>query len=413
MLRHRDYKALFRPARFDLFDLLDKAIVENSWSAVLAFLCDSMENHRLGIDFFKEWQAAIENESRPQGGHGFRIPRRGISSIRAKFQWSAQPWSPRIIDIVIELRGALGDPLCVLGIENKLDAPEQKDQLEAYQTVLTKAYPSSCRKAVLYLTPDGREAKTASGEKHCPCIPISYETVAVACRKVAGKTTGALRVLLTSMDRHISKEDSRMGLKGHVKKLLASEEHKLALQAIVKHTPFLRKELDWFQEEIIHVRKKRKYPKGHITFDTYPHDAPNPSEIKVWFDELDELAMKTRGFFIGFIVGTDDPEPVIGSEYSLRVVAWCGNDKAVKQRAKKFAEALHDGTPEFPWRRRWVQFEPLWYGGRQYRLKDLGKHDARELARVVNDGIKEKYQELKKCARKSSFIKPPSAQRRR
>ena len=63
-------------------------------------------------------------------------------------------------------------------IENKIDAAEQKDQIGRYQDWLSgrREYPRD-RRVLIYLTPDGRRASTASNEDYF-CLSYARDVVA-------------------------------------------------------------------------------------------------------------------------------------------------------------------------------------------------------------------------------------------
>ena len=63
-------------------------------------------------------------------------------------------------------------------IENKIDAAEQKDQVGRYQDWLSRRgeYPRD-RRVLIYLTPDGRRASTASNEDYF-CLSYAKDIVA-------------------------------------------------------------------------------------------------------------------------------------------------------------------------------------------------------------------------------------------
>lgn len=79
------------------------------------------------------------------------------------------------IDVVVEARS--GSERIALGIENKIDAGEGSKQIERYQDTLLQNYPRDPR-AILFLTPDGREPETAGDGPQVPCVPVGYEELA-------------------------------------------------------------------------------------------------------------------------------------------------------------------------------------------------------------------------------------------
>ena len=75
------------------------------------------------------------------------------------------------IDILLHLRR--GDERFVLGIENKIDAPEGKNQLRRYGEGLAYTFPGTAV-VLTFLTPDGRKPQSTPG---CPVASIGYRTI--------------------------------------------------------------------------------------------------------------------------------------------------------------------------------------------------------------------------------------------
>ena len=78
------------------------------------------------------------------------------------------------IDIVVEVDSLAGE--LVLGIENKIDAGEQPDQLKRYQDALLREYPHHTA-VMAFMCPTGREPTTASQASSVPCVALDYRTV--------------------------------------------------------------------------------------------------------------------------------------------------------------------------------------------------------------------------------------------
>ena len=398
LLKTRAYRQLCGQQGFDLFSLLDDAVVENSWSVLLAFLCDSGQKHALGLEFFQEWQDAIEAENKRLGrDSGLKIPRRGIASSRTHFQWTTP--EGRILDVLIELLGSDGRPRCVIGIENKRGAAEQADQLRDCQRALRQVYPHALT-AILFLTPDGAAPTTAVRMARCPCLPVSYRTVTDACGQASHGLAGDIRLLLMSMKRHLwerpveddeMREDAR--LRKLVNKLHNDPKHRLAVRTLCEYAPSLRKNLSFFEEQVLDGRDNmpRNKPEGQIYFFTYPRSAMNPRELQVYIEELDSKT-EPKGFQICFMLHANDQNPDVGSEFTLRVMAWC-ETAAARQRARKLSGSHKDKNPA----RQWDNWESIWVGD-TYRLKDLSKKNAGMLAGLLNKGLRESYGHLVKAA---------------
>ncbi len=75
------------------------------------------------------------------------------------------------IDVVLEVSGPGGG--VVIGIENKVDAGEQPEQIARYQATLARAYPGRAA-AVVFLTPTGRAPATAVADSPVPAVALGY-----------------------------------------------------------------------------------------------------------------------------------------------------------------------------------------------------------------------------------------------
>lgn len=103
-----------------------------------------------------------------------------------------------LIDVVVEVLGDPGE--AVIGIENKIDAGEQTEQISRYQATLERAYPGRAA-AIVFLTPTGRRPSTASADSLVPVVALDYgwlASVLTAARRDA--TAGRDRRVLAELE---------------------------------------------------------------------------------------------------------------------------------------------------------------------------------------------------------------------
>lgn len=144
-----------------------------------------------------------------------------------------------LIDVVVEVSSARA--AVVLGIENKIDAGEQPEQLARYQAALARAYPS--RTAVLaFLTPTGRDPTTALQGAAVPVVTLDYGAVLSAvgeAREVSPSGSRDERVLLEFED-HVREDILGEGedeTRDMARKLWRA--HGRALRLAMEHRPRL------------------------------------------------------------------------------------------------------------------------------------------------------------------------------
>lgn len=109
------------------------------------------------------------------------------------------------IDVVVEIHSSEGP--AVIGIENKIDAGEQVQQLSRYQQALHARFPTH-KAALLFLTPDGRASETAHPYASVPVMNIDYGTVTRALDRtlLLPSLTKSERILLDCTSHHIEEE---------------------------------------------------------------------------------------------------------------------------------------------------------------------------------------------------------------
>lgn len=187
--------------QFNLFALLDDSIDENSWSRFVTFLFNSKEKHGLGISPFQSWWDLVEPTLPADKRTLFQFGK----DFETHTKFNLPTLEGRYLDILIEVKKS-NEIRAVIGIENKVDAGEQPNQIRDYQTDLCKRYVS-CPKVIFFLTPDERESKTQDSEnRECPCVSCSYKSLVEMCGKTIPRSQGEVEILLSSMSAFLKRE---------------------------------------------------------------------------------------------------------------------------------------------------------------------------------------------------------------
>ena len=167
----------------DLLTPLRRVRDENIHTLALSFLLKPGASH--GFD------NAVLNSILAEAGYGtgagkiLRLARQARSKIVVypEYRYRVEGFRNRSLarcDIWIEVRSGKHSALII--IENKIDAPEGKQQLEWYEAQAAKWCKSQKGKCILiFLTADDRQTKSSAEEKW---VCLSYLRLAGALRKV-------------------------------------------------------------------------------------------------------------------------------------------------------------------------------------------------------------------------------------
>ena len=203
------------------------------------------------------------------------------------------------IDVVVEIAMARG--AIVVGIENKVDAGERREQLADYQAALARAYPGGT--AVLaFLIPTGREPTTALEGATVPVVTLDYGAVLTALGEARKRAPlgGRDERVLREFEDHV-REDILEEREDEAKVLARQlwRAHGRALRFTLEHRP----RLSDVREEYVGLLAGR-YPDAY--FEYYPGSRANLREIKMKLSSWDE-----RGFPFTFMLETNgrDGEP--------------------------------------------------------------------------------------------------------
>ena len=158
----------------------------------------------------------------------------------------------RRIDIVVLISSSRG--AVAIGIENKIDAGEGEEQLGRYQEALKHAFPG--RDVLLvFLTPTGRDSKTAISRHPVPTVPVGYDLVVDAAEaalreaETGSRDEHALSEVVAHLKENILSEDTEV--KALVRELWRN--HGNALRLAIEHRPRLEDVRDRY-EALLHQR---------------------------------------------------------------------------------------------------------------------------------------------------------------
>ena len=399
LLASKEYAALqrLRP-EFNLFSLLDDALREPAWSRLFSGLLDSTLPHGLGAGAFRGWLAEVADEL---GRRGRQLPSffQAVppdAIVRSTVEYSTP--KKRRIDILVRVLDATHRVVGVVGVENKLGSPEQPSQVGDYQAALTEVFPGAHR-LIVYLTPDGREARTANPSAQCPYLPTSYRTMVRLCRALRTGAEPEVGLLLDSLCSEIENAvlgDGKMEreAKELIRKLWSDADHRKAMQLIIECVPTPRK---LWETELLHrVEEPLKACSLELEEDTpiqfYPNSSERPNEVKFGCGGKVGEATAKAGFWLIYMLHCRERNPDIGGEFVLRLMAWCYSEPG-RQRVKEMK--LGDELPAGGVQKHWSSWENIWTGG-SYTLRDFDALDLAGMANLLLDGVRQTWPAVRK-----------------
>ena len=230
------------------------------------------------------------------------------------------------IDIVVEVDSPAGK--IVLGVENKIDAAEQPDQLARYQRSLSRAYPDRTA-VIVFLCPAMRAPVTASQSSRVPVVAIDYQTVMSAITIALGVTEPNSRDwrALDEIARHIEEDIlssmNNMELRSMVGELW--KDHSRALSLVVLHRPRLA-DIQKKYEELL-----REHLGEDAEFSYFPTQGV-VREIKM---QLTSWKKKGFPFLFMFYLG-----PITGA-LRVRLLLWGNSYTARRDQLEEWAKLVN------------------------------------------------------------------------
>lgn len=272
---------------------------EVAHSRVLARLLDPRRHRGAGYVL-----AALLREMAAHFGIAEPLAEKLRTAAEGPFERVAVHRERLLIDVVVEVDSPRGD--LVVGIENKIDAGEQPEQIARHQAALSRAYPG--RSAVVaFLTPTGRGTTTARADGPVPYVTLGYDAVLRAIGEARGRAETGSRDERVLMELEAHLEEDILGETGEAEALARGlwRTHGRALRLAMKHRP----RLSDIREEYVALLRER-FEDAYFVF--YPEKRGDLSEIKMNLESWDE-----RGFPFTFMLHTKN-----GRRPHARVLIW-------------------------------------------------------------------------------------------
>lgn len=370
---------------FNIFSLLNNALRENSWSRLLAFFLRTNGNHGLNSRFVEAWFPLLNLGPAFSWSVGF--------SAETQCEWPTQ--EGRSLDILVRVFDKKGTLQFVLGVENKISAPELADQLSDYQIALAEDF-RGVHSAIVFLTPDGRLPKTSAAHFECKCIEAEYSTVINAARTVIDRTNNRVSLILNDLASYAEKvflktDPMNAQAIALVRELYKQPKFRAALQFAWKHRPRTRDLIPSLEAQLGPVLREF-IPEELWKIDRWRTDSEDPEQIKLVFESLRHPLFNFQVFYA---VQSQDTLTRLGSRFSVVIAGWA--DK----RNESGLAALHAFSPKLP-QRRFTTFRDytnwrVFWEGDSYELKDLGPVDVENLGAMIKEAIKTTFPSLKEA----------------
>jgi hypothetical protein len=218
---------------FDAFRVMGVSTKELLHSRVIAAFLNANEPHGLGSTFRNDYLASLMNCRRVGAAQPLE-PTILANAVSARAKVARELAD---IDIVLDFP----DLRLVIAIENKIHALDQPKQLERYQKSLCDLFPHYEHRAIVYLTPTGRDSPTANLD--CSRVPIYYQSYAMVaallrrCRALASRPAGEF------LDQFISHIERTMTDNSEINNLCwgVFEQNEEAYEHLAKHLIYCRR----------------------------------------------------------------------------------------------------------------------------------------------------------------------------
>lgn len=254
----------------NIFDALGVKWREHSHSDLLAYLLSPEKANDLGDSFLRAFVLEAMQASPVTEGRKNLV---GIDSLASFSTVGARVYREwRHIDLLIELPNMD----LAIGIENKIFAAEQKEQLERYQESLEEH--SFSHSLMVFLTPDGRRPITGKEKHDTPCVYLGWPKLADLLEDVRPASAAVhVDVFVDQVLGHIREdimgESSESAI---VSKILGNPELARTIQKIRQHAPKLEDRMS----EIKGIAN-RVLGEGRYRIQTHPEKRGAKVEVKI------------------------------------------------------------------------------------------------------------------------------------
>jgi hypothetical protein len=180
---------------FDMFKAMGVSTKELTHSNILAAFMNANGSHGIGSAFRDAYVASLS-----------KLPCSGWA-LTSQVLDSATGAKAKIsrelahIDVLLDFP----DKRLVIAIENKIWAVDQRDQVARYQQALCELYPHHEHRALVYLTPTGRESPTQDLQSRVPVYQQSYGQLAALLRQYQSHATSSDAYFIDQFCTHVEK----------------------------------------------------------------------------------------------------------------------------------------------------------------------------------------------------------------
>lgn len=370
--------------QFNIIDFFQSNFNENAWSDIFSYLLNSKKDHSLQQSFLRKLLFNVDNEEIKRFKK--KLPLSSNSETVTVREWLTD--DGRRIDIMVLVKDKTNKTHSVVGIENKLDSKEGDNQLMDYQNAIAKRYSTCENKILLFLTPDGRTGETSDDNKDCQCISVSYESIIKVCGEILKESPDqSVEYLIRSMKSYIetmiNTENMNAEISNLVKQIYKDKENREAIKLLINYRPNIENVFEELE------KKCSKWNKFYICC----HESSKTTEFKLHTSNLDILSEELN---IGFcyMLHFDGGNPDIGDEFILRLFMQVDKSKLSKEDIRELQEYFEFGE-SLNEKKDWWEWKTIWTGD-SYILKDLDDKDVEGMFRVLESGIEETYEKLKK-----------------
>lgn len=379
---------------FNVFHLFQDLVKENPTSRILRFLFDSEEIHGCQDKIFRKWLRRVAPAE-------FYLPRARCWT-RASFNWTTN--SGRFIDVVVQAYDRHTTKLLfVVGIETKIDARDQANQVGDYQRSLSQTF--ECPTHLFYLTKNARASTTKAQEKtRCQYSRIDFSTLLPVLRSVQ-PPMDSMRLFFNSLIEFIEKElvyggSMRSKAEELLDQLNKNPKHRRSIELIRNssvHYPTSRS----FMYELVLPQLQRDLDRSIQIKWHYPKTRRSPWEFDFVTDELLELMPKTSKLkaLFQFVAKNQTENTTCGSTLDFQLMLYKLETKPslrVQEAVKTLTTLMPENRSE---PRQWGPWICLWGGG-SHQLKDLGINDANALFNLFKNGQEDTLKIIKRNVKK-------------
>jgi hypothetical protein len=242
--------------KFNLFNTLGISTSEIHHSRVLKFLFDPAESHGCGGGFLRSFLREAIAGAPPEQKSKFLHFLVGVDFRNARVLTEQGRHGIGYIDLIVEFPGQK----VVIGIENKIFADERAGQIKDYQDLLNERYSGFHQKAVIFLTPEGREASTADPSSDVVLINTSYRTVIEAVLLEKESVSEQTRDFVEQFEKHL--EETIVGsseIRDLAMGIWKNPQYAKALKTLIDFRPYIDDGMrDNFKRKIDEYVRERK-----------------------------------------------------------------------------------------------------------------------------------------------------------